>query len=137
MIIRNLTEDDYTAFYDLIQEFRPTQFSKERFLEVLNAIERSSKIWVVEENGLLLATATIIYEHKFIFNTCIYAHIEDVCVRARHRRRGIGKMLVQHLVKQASHCYKVTLDCADSNVAFYEACGFERRGNQMSTLIQH
>lgn len=136
MIIRRLTESDYEAFYNLIQEFRPTQFTKETFHKVLNAIECSSTIWVIEIDGTLVATATIIYEHKFIFNTCIYAHIEDVCVRESHRRQGLGKTLMQHLIKQASHCYKVTLDCADTNVAFYEACGFERRGNQMSTLIK-
>jgi glucosamine-phosphate N-acetyltransferase len=136
MIIRRLTESDYDTFYNLIQEFRLTQFTKEMFCKVLGAIERSSTIWVIEISGVLVATATIIYEHKFIFNTCVYAHIEDVCVRESHRRQGIGKTLVEHLVKQANHCYKVTLDCADANVAFYEACGFERRGNQMSTLIK-
>lgn len=137
MIIRPLLESDYDAFYELIQEFRPTQFDKESFCKVLKEVEKSSKIWVVENNNELIATATIIYEHKFIFNTCVYGHIEDVCVKASYRRQGIGKMLMEHLVKQASHCYKVTLDCADANVAFYEACGFERRGNQMSTLIKH
>lgn len=135
MIIRRLTDGDYTSFYDLIQEFRPTQFTKEAFCTILNTIERSSTIWVIEIDGVLVATATIIYEHKFIFNTCVYAHIEDVCVRKSHRRQGLGKVLMEHLLKQASHCYKVTLDCADTNVAFYEACGLERRGNQMCTLI--
>ncbi len=100
-------------------------------------MEKSSVIWVYEEGEQLLATGTIIYETKFIYNTCIYAHIEDICVRASHRRQGLGKKLVAHLIDQARHCYKITLDCADENIKFYESCGLERRGNQMCQLLKN
>ena len=29
-------------------------------------------------------------------------------------------------------CYKVILDCDDSNVGFYEKCGYSRKGAQMA-----
>lgn len=137
MSFRKLTSNDYLKYLNLINEFRPTQFTEEQFVTTFDTIQKSSAIWVYEDNGVLLATGTIIYEHKFIGNVCIYAHIEDVCVRATHRRQGLGKQLIQHLISQARHCYKITLDCADENMKFYESCGLERRGNQMCQLIQN
>jgi len=136
MVFRKLTSSDYIAYLNLINEFRETQFSETQFNTTLKEIEKSSVIWVYEENGILLATGTIIYESKFIFNTCVYAHIEDVCVRASHRRKGIGKLLLKHLINEARHCYKITMCCNDENIKFYQACGMERRGNQMCQLIQ-
>lgn len=137
MTFRLLTVHDYAEFLTLIQEFRPTQFTEEEFQSTLHNIQSSSDIWVYEENGKLLATATIMYEYKFIFNNCIYAHIEDVCVRTSHRRQGLGKQLILHLIKQAHNCYKITLDCSKENIPFYEACGLEWRGNQMCQLISN
>jgi glucosamine-phosphate N-acetyltransferase len=134
-MFRILSLDDYQEYLGLINEFRPTSFTFEQFREILPTIQRSGNIWVYEEDGKLLATATVIYEHKFIMNTCIYAHVEDVCVRSSHRRRGIGQQLMRHIMDVSRHCYKITLDCADSNVAFYQSCGLERRGNQMCQLL--
>jgi len=137
MPFRILKSDDYERYLSLINEFRPTTFTNDQFIETLKTIEKSSVIWVYEEGEQLLATGTIIYETKFIFNTCIYAHIEDVCVRASHRRQGLGKKLVSHLIDQARYCHKITLDCADENIKFYESCGLERRGNQMCQLLKN
>jgi len=137
MSFRKLTSLDYKQYYDLINEFRPTQFSEERFIETLTKISAYSDIWVYEKDGELLATGTIIYEHKFLSDICIYAHIEDICVKASHRRQGLGKLLVKHLIERARHCYKITLVCADNNILFYEACGLERRGNQMCQLLSN
>jgi glucosamine-phosphate N-acetyltransferase len=137
MAFRLLTLDDYEAYHELINEFRPTQFNEEQFGMILTEIERSGAIWVYDEEGVLLATGTIIYEYKFIMDTCIYAHIEDVCVSASRRRQGLGKRLIQHLIGEARDCYKITLDCSDENVPFYEACGLERRGNQLCQLVEN
>jgi len=136
-VCRLLTVDDYSAFLALISQFRPTTFTKEQFCEALSRISLSSEIYVVEQEGALVATGTVIYETKYIFNICTLAHIEDVCVAEVCRGQGIGKWLMRRLVDQAKAkgCYKVTLDCADSNVAFYTKCEFEKRGNQMTVFF--
>jgi glucosamine-phosphate N-acetyltransferase len=95
----------------------------------------STQIWVYEENNTLLATGTLVFEHKFIHNICVYAHIEDICVSSSHRKQGLGKRLIRHLINQSQHCYKINLHCADDLVHFYESCGFEHKGNQMSLLL--
>ena len=136
-IFRKLTVDDYDLFLALINDFRETIFTKEEFIENLNTILQSSEIYVVESNNKLIATGTIMYETKFIFNICQLAHIEDVCVKKEHRGQGLGKYMLSKLVSIAKDkkCYKVTLDCADTNVSFYEKCNFEKRGNQMTVFF--
>jgi len=129
--------NDYQSFLLLIQDFRATAFTEEMFVVYLNKIMHSSDIYVVEYQNQLIATGTIIYETKFIFNICTLAHIEDVCVKMEYRNQGLGKYIVNKLVSTAKEnkCYKVTLDCADTNVAFYEKCNFEKRGNQMTVFF--
>jgi glucosamine-phosphate N-acetyltransferase len=137
LIFRKLTIHDYHSFLALINDFRESTFTEEEFVENLNTIMQSSEIYVVESNNTLIATGTIIYETKFIFNICKLAHIEDVCVKMEHRGQGLGKYILSKLVSVAKErkCYKVTLDCADTNVAFYEKCNFEKRGNQMTVFF--
>jgi glucosamine-phosphate N-acetyltransferase len=137
MVFRKLTIHDYKKYIDIINEFRPTTFTEEQYINTLNNIQKNSDIWVYEENDIFLSIGTIIYEHKFIMNTCIYAHIEDVCVRSSHRRHGLGKLLMAHLISECKHCYKITLDCSDENMQFYISCGLEKRGNQMCQLLEN
>lgn len=138
MIIRELQTNDYQQYVLLINDFRTTQFTKEAFQSTLEEIKKSSKIWVIEEDNKIIATATIIYERKFIFNICKLAHIEDVCVFHKYRKAGYGKKIVQHCIKDAKHenAYKITLDCNKENIPFYIACGFETRGTQMTILLK-
>jgi glucosamine-phosphate N-acetyltransferase len=137
VIFRKLTINDYQSFLLLIKDFRATSFTKEMFIENLNKIMHSSDIYIVEYQNQLIATGTIIYETKFIFNICTLAHIEDICVKIEYRNQSLGKYIVNKLVDIAKEnkCYKVTLDCADTNIAFYEKCNFEKRGNQMTVFF--
>jgi len=134
--IRLLNVNDYQKYLPLINEFRSTQFTKEQFVETLDLINRSSEIWIIEKDDDLIATGTIIYESKFIFNISKVAHIEDICVQSKYRGQGFGKLMVKHLVELSKNnkCYKVVLECSEDNSHFYEKCGFEKRGLQMSQL---
>ena len=134
MIIRRLTLSDYNRFLPLIQDFRETQFTENEFKERLEMIEKNSEIFVMEDNNQLIATATIIYEYKFIFSLAILAHIEDVCVKKSISQRYKDKHFFFHFppnqIKEKG-CYKITLNCSDSNEDFYVKCGFKHTGNQM------
>jgi len=136
VIIRPLQESDYDKFLFLISQFRETSFSYPKFCEQLQVIRHWGMIWVLFEEEEMVATATLYLEPKFIFNCAKLAHIEDVCVDSRFRRKGYGKQLMDFLFETAvkERAYKVTLDCNNTNVAFYTSCGYEIRGNQMSRL---
>lgn len=135
-IIRKLTQTDYNKYLVMINEFRTTVFTEEQFIETLKYIGPFSEIWVIEKDDEIIATGTIIYEKKLIFNNGKLAHIEDVCVKEKYRKFGFGKIIVNHLMNEAKErdCYKVTLVCNESNIRFYEKCGMEMRGVQMSQL---
>lgn len=138
-IIRKLTNSDYNKYLVIINEFRNTSFTEEQFTETLQYIEPFSEIWVIEKDEDIIATGTIIYEKKLIFNNGKLAHIEDVCVKEKYRKFGFGKIIVNHLICKAKEqdCYKVTLVCDKSNVGFYEKCCMEIRGVQMSQLTSN
>lgn len=123
MNTRLLNIDDYSQFHTLINDFRQTQFDMDTYKNMLQKIQKYSEIWVIEnkDTGQLIATGKIILEDKFIFNTCVLGHIEDVCVKKEFRRNGLGKIIVDKLIERAREykCYKITLDCSDDNIAFY------------------
>lgn len=136
MEIRPLKESDYEKFLFLINQFRETSFTFDEYVCQLGMIRKWGNVWVLLADNEILGTGTLYFEPKFIFHCAKLAHIEDVCVDASHRRHGYGKYLMDFLIHTAEKegAYKITLDCNDANVAFYTACGFERRGNQMSRL---
>lgn len=60
-------------------------------------------------------------------------HIEDIVARADLRGQGIGKAIVDELSRTAEEagCYKVILQCRESNVDFYRKRGYEISGQAM------
>ena len=134
MNIRELNENDYLQYYQLINQLRTTYYNQNQFLTILNLIKKTSEIWIIELNNKIIATGTIIYEHKFIHNLSICAHIEDVCIDNNYRGQNYGIKIVEHLIKQAEKkgCYKVILDCDENLYNFYNKCGLEKKGIQMA-----
>ena len=137
--IRKLNCDDYENYFKMINEFRSTHFTKEQFIETINYMDKFSEIWIIEKDNDIIGTGTIIYEKKFIHNNSKLAHIEDICIKEMYRKLGFGKIIVNYLMQLAknNNCYKVTLDCSESNSHFYKNCGMEIRGLQMSQLTSN
>jgi len=135
-VVRRLLKEDYNNYSTMINEFRETTFSEEQFIDTLDYLTPHSEIWVIDYENNIIATGTIMYEKKFIYNNSSLAHIEDICVKQDYRKFGFGKLIVKHLMNLAKErgCYKVTLDCSEENSHFYTKCGLEKRGVQMCQL---
>ena len=135
-VVRRLLKEDYNNYSTMINEFRETTFSEEQFIDTLDYLTPHSEIWVIDYENDIIATGTIMYEKKFIYNNSSLAHIEDICVKQDYRKFGFGKLIVKHLMNLAKErgCYKVTLDCSEENSHFYIKCGLEKRGVQMCQL---
>lgn len=132
--IRKLSEKDYDEYYNLINTFRKTDFSKNVFISLLYEIKLNIDIWVIELNNKLIATGTILYEYKFIHNICKLAHIEDICVHSDYRGQSYGRILMKYLVDEVKRndCYKVTLYCDEKLENFYNSVGFIKKNIEMS-----
>jgi glucosamine-phosphate N-acetyltransferase len=136
MIIRELQETDYIEYLRLINIFRPTVFTEEKFIEMLKIM--NSIIFVIEDNSRLIGTGTILFENKFIHNISKIAHIEDICIDSEFRGGGYGTMLVNYLIDHSKQngCYKVTLYCKENLEKFYNLSGLVKNDIQMSVYFE-
>lgn len=131
--IRKLNVNDYEEYYQLINHFRKTHFTESEFVKILNCIViQNSDIWVIDLNGMLIGTGTILYEYKFIHNISKLAHIEDICINPNYRGMRYGQLLINTLIEKAreNDCYKVTLYCEDKLEKFYSS-ELKKNGIQM------
>lgn len=124
----------------IIREFEPSDINKgllETYKEVWyidEITERTLNNWlnndnymvVAEDNGIIVGTAILHIQNKFIRNGGKSGLIEDVAVRENLRGNGVGSLLIQHLIEKAKEigCYKVILSCFPERVNFYENNGF-------------
>jgi glucosamine-phosphate N-acetyltransferase len=90
-------------------------------------------IYVVTYNGEVIGATTLLIEQKFIHDGGKVGHIEDVVVRKEYQGKGVGKKIVNALLKYAEKkgCYKTILDCSDDLIPFYENIGFKRYSNSL------
>lgn len=91
---------------------------------------RGVETFVAKNDGRIVGTGSIFIEPKYYGNA---AHIEDVVVHKDFQKQGIGRQIIQHLEEEAKvhECYKIVLDCSETNVAFYESLGYIKRETQM------
>lgn len=142
---RDLCEDDYYKGYlrllsQLSRQHTDIQSMEDltynQFRDIYQQItqNRNHHIYVIEFNGMIVASCTLLVEPKFLRGGSLVGHIEDVVVDEKHRSLGLGKVLVQYATNAAKGfgCYKVILDCKNELVPFYKKCGLENMGSQMA-----
>ena len=126
MILRPLKADDHLQYLQLLSQLTIVgDISKQQFKDHLEKIQ-SQIIVCQDEDDTLIACGTILIENKFIHNCGKIGHIEDIVVKKDKRKMGLGKIMINKLVKigEDNGCYKVILNCSDKNSGFYERCGF-------------
>jgi len=53
---RMLSKNDYEQYFQLINEFRLTNYTKEQFVHFLEEENKNIHIWVIEVNNELIAS---------------------------------------------------------------------------------
>lgn len=132
LILRPLCTADYTrGFYQVLGQLTKVgDVSSEQFIKKFDHMKRSGDYFVIVVEdlnlGKIVATATLIVEHKFIHGCAKRGRIEEVVVSDECRGKQLGKLLlsVLTLLSKKLDCYKVTLECKPKNVAFYEKFGY-------------
>lgn len=121
--ITKLEPKDIKMYKSLITEFNG--FTK--FNDIINI----DNVYVLKIGNKVISTASLFIDYKY---GDPIGRIEDVVVTEKYRRQGYGIQIVEYLSKIAIYkymCYKVLLNSDDSNVRFYENCGFNVYGKAM------
>jgi len=143
LFMRPLSSGDYDRGFMqvLAQLTKVGEVSKKQFLERFESMRQCKGeyyVTVIEDmlTGQVIGSATLTIEKKFIRECALRGRLEDVVVSDSHRGRQLGKLLVEtvtHLAKIVG-CYKLSLDCNDKVIGFYEQLGYykeEGRGNSL------
>jgi glucosamine-phosphate N-acetyltransferase len=140
---RILEKTDYNKQYlQLLNQLtiiEPDNISRDAFYTFVDNLNDKHQIYVIEDTQLniIIGTITILIEPKLIHTMGFVCHIEDVVVHKDFRGLKLCKLLINKATEIAKNngCYKIILDCSDSNIAVYEKCGFTNNGNQMSLYL--
>ncbi|XP_052589416.1 glucosamine 6-phosphate N-acetyltransferase isoform X2 [Peromyscus californicus insignis] len=89
--------------------------------------------------GQIVATATLIIEHKFIHSCAKRGRVEDVVVSHECRGKQLGKLLLSTLtlLSKKLNCYKITLECLPQNVGFYKKFDYTVSEEKYMCLRNH
>ena len=130
--IRELNYGDYNRGYGELM----TQLSNDgvpsriQFCRLCDYLSRSMyhkiDVMIDSHNNILMGSGTIFVEPKVIHRCAKLAHIEDIVIDKHYKKQGLGKYMIEHLIKKAMDhgCYKVRLICRPNVKEFYKKCGF-------------
>ena len=127
-MISELDINDYQEYLMLMKDFRPvkTDMTKDDFTLIYNKIKNNGKIFIYKLDNKIVASITIIEEHKFINNNGKVCHIEDVFVNKHFRNKGIASKLIKYVETYCikNNFYKIILNCEKELVDYYQKFGF-------------
>jgi glucosamine-phosphate N-acetyltransferase len=131
---RRLEKEDYDKNYlELLKQLTAVgDISRENYETALDKME--AQVWVVEFEGKIIASVSLLLEQKIIHECGIVGHLEDVVVDRDYRKYGLGKFIIERIIKIARErgCYKLIGDCKSELLGFYEKNGFESKCVQIS-----
>ncbi|KAG1890939.1 acyl-CoA N-acyltransferase [Suillus subluteus] len=82
----------------------------------------------------IVGVGTVFIEHKFLRGFGGVGHIEDIAVDQSQQGMKLGLRIIQALthISESSGCYKIILNCNDTNIPFYRKCGNVKEKEMMS-----
>ena len=92
-----------------------------------------SLVIVDKDTDKIVGAGTVFIERKFLRGLGAVGHIEDIAVAADQQGKKLGLRIINALtlISESHGAYKTILNCSDSNVPFYEKCGYARKENEM------
>ena len=139
-IIRLATETDIPSILELYQELNTTPYqtrhdrspSMEECRRVFAEISETPghELVIAEESGNIIGTLVLLIVPNLSHGALPWALVENMVVTRSHRHQGIGKSLMEYVLKRArdAGCYKTTLNSNKKRRGahrFYRSVGFE------------
>jgi ribosomal protein S18 acetylase RimI-like enzyme len=139
-LLLQVLEVHHSARPDLFKS-GATKYTNAELFEILK--DENRPIFVAEENGEVVGYAFCIlvqYKDSNILTDIKTLYIDDLCVDANVRGKGIGRSLYNFVVEyaKACGCYNVTLNVWADNksaLAFYEKIGLHKQKIGMELIL--
>lgn len=105
---------------DLVLLFKQTSWAQNRSCDVIQSLIGNSDIVVsiYDLNNQLIGFGRIISDGKY------RGLLDDIIVDKSNRSKGIGKYIVDSLLKKAGNIEEIFLNTGKDHQSFYENCGF-------------
>jgi len=146
--VRSLCLEDYDrGFLELLGQLTSVgSISREEWEKRFNEMKECNGTYyvvVIEDviAGRVIGASTLVVEKKFIHNCGLVGRLEDVVVSDVYRGKQLGKLIVAvaSLLAVKLGCYKITLNCNDKMIKFYNNMGYKSEdgnANYMCIRVQ-
>ncbi|XP_068981458.1 probable glucosamine 6-phosphate N-acetyltransferase [Bombus flavifrons] len=142
LLIRPLKSEDYDrGFLQLLAQLTEVgNINREQFLNRFHMMKNTGSYYIIVIEDIntekVVATATLVVEQKFIHNCAVRGRLEDVVVNSKYRGKHLGKLVIKIILQLSRYlrCYKLSLDCKDHLIPFYESLGFKREPSNANYL---
>ncbi|KAJ9058517.1 Glucosamine-phosphate N-acetyltransferase-like protein [Entomophthora muscae] len=139
LVMRPLEPEDLDkGFFECLSQLTVAhRVPKERFAEVFKELQSRASTYtlVIEDTkaAKIVGAGTLLLEQKFVRSCGKAGHIEDIVVHDSQRGRKLGLRIIDALkhIGIKLQCYKIILNCSESNIKFYEKCGLKLKDFQM------
>eukprot|EP01083_Nonionella_stella_P076478 208413_1 len=144
LLIRRLERTDFEkGFLDILGQLTTVGgISQKKFedrFELMRSMPAVYNVVVIEDlsKRQVVATSSIVIEHKFVHGCGKVGHIEDVVVNSSYRGKRLGARVVNECVRigKESGCYKIILNCSEKNIPFYSRLGFKQKEVEMALYL--
>ncbi len=135
-IVRQIALNELSQLLDLYQQLHqddPDVSRNEGLNKLWDEIHNDPNLYylVIEENGILVSSCTLVIIKNLTRNLRPYGLIENVVTHSEFRKRGLGTKVLHVAIEIAkqNNCYKVMLLTGLKNedtLRFYERAGFQR-----------
>lgn len=138
MIIEKLRIEDIEKYKELIDEAFDGSNAIEEY-QKYDYNNNAYEILVLKENQDILASVTIYKIDLFTFSFQPVIELFNVAVRKEYRRKNLGKILIEYVVKYAKEngYNTINLTCLESEKGvhkFYENVGFTKVDSRKYTM---
>ena len=134
MTIRPAVETDYAElillYNDFVGEDRYSRHDNDSFHKVLES--KNNFVYVVEDKGKLVGFSSFSVRNVIRYPKPI-AELDELFVSAEYRRHGVGKQLMDIVMKKAKEldCYRIFIESNYKHTGahkFYESLDFTNYG---------
>jgi len=135
--IRSVEKRDMSDVVELLQSMSEFKPSESDFDAIWDEFYNQSNVFPIVAliDEIVVGYGSIVIETKIRGGKM--GHIEDIVSHVDYGKKGIGKGIVDALfdIAKQNGCYKVTLQCKEHNVPFYNKCDYEISGLAMQRFV--